>query len=192
MSQTNSIPLDKDRLKEMLDSFNPPKTQVELANYLEITPRSLNRYLNQGRINKDNLIKIGKFLDCNPSYLSGNIDVASRYSSYEQWHYTINDCISGLLIKRGFSPRDFSGFDFSRLFLEMSVVIERYATQNNIKHVDESENRISADNAVPQSYNLVKLPNEEPNEAVRSLERAKKKIDKKKEARNGINKRKGW
>ncbi len=150
MTQINKVPLNKDNVNAALGRFKPPKTQRELSEYLEIDLRSLSRHLNQGRTTKDNLIKMAKFLDCHPDYLSGKSDNDGlRFSDFDGWNYTVHDCVSGLLTLRGFSPRDFSTDDIARISMELFIAIEKYAIQHDIKHSDESEPISDADIAHP-------------------------------------------
>ena len=144
----------KERVKSALTELASPKTQVELAAYLDVHPRSMNRYLNQGHIEHDKLISIAKFLDCTPSYLTGESDNKGHFSDYDFSSYNVHDCVCGLLTLRGYSPRDFSSNDISRLFLEFSVIIERYTTQNGIQPASNDSPSISDKDVDHHHYKL--------------------------------------
>lgn len=147
-------PIIRERVKESLRDLASRKTQVELAEYLDVHPRSMNRYLNQGYIEQDKLISIARFLDCSPNYLKGKSDTKGHFSDYEFSNYNVHDCVCGLLTLRGYSPRDFSSNDIASLFLEFSVAIERYTTLKNIQPASNDSANIADTDIDHHHYKL--------------------------------------
>lgn len=123
-----------ERVKALLDASKPRRTQVELAKYLDVDPGTMNRYLRNGMTCKDQLVKIGKYLNVNPLYLSGELNMPLDYSSYVDPDKSSYDCICDLLLSRGYSPLDFSKEDITSLSIGLVCTIETYAAGKNIKH----------------------------------------------------------
>ena len=123
-------PILKDRVKNSLKDLASPKTQIDLAEYLGIAPRSVNRYLQKGRCERKYLLKNAKFLDCSPEYLTGEKNAKGYFSSPD---HNINECIRDLLILRGYHPSVFTDEDMNSLYLELSTTIARFIGSNAYK-----------------------------------------------------------
>lgn len=132
----NDKPLLKDRVKELIEKRNT--TQVKLAEYLEITPRSLNRILHDGWISFDSLIKVSSFLDCNPYYLIDETVGYTPFAAYEEYKYDYDDCLKGLLHKHTYKLSDFSESEFQELMHLIDQIIDIYAALHLKKPYDKA------------------------------------------------------
>ncbi len=132
MRRKSDTVLVAERVKALLSAFRPRRTQVELAKYLDVDPCTVNRYLRIGVTCKDQLVKIGKYLNVNPLYLSGELNMPLDYSSYVDPDISLHDCICNLLLLRGFSPKDFSDKDITNLSIGLACTIETYAAGKKI------------------------------------------------------------
>lgn len=121
----NDLPLLSERVKDLIKERNT--TQVKLADYLGITARSFNRILQYKQINHDSLIKVSKFLDCNPYYLTDKTVGYTPFAAYERYDYNYDDCLKGLLHMQNYKPSDFTEAEFKELMHIVGRQIDKYS-----------------------------------------------------------------
>lgn len=125
----NDQPLITERLKELLKERGI--TQQNLAAAIERDKDYLNLCMRKRKANMQMLEKIGKYLDCNPLYLSDESVPYQVYGAYNSWNYDFDDCVRGLLYMMQYSPSDFTKEDISELKSIIGRVIDRYAITRN-------------------------------------------------------------
>jgi len=132
--ELNKIHISHKRVKELLKQKK--KTQLDLASDLSFDKDYLNSCLRKELVNKDLLIKIAKYLDCNPLYLHNDNAPMQEYAVFEQWQYDEMQCLEGLIYRALYKPSDFDLKEKNELFSIINKCIEEYAEKKNKTQYD--------------------------------------------------------
>lgn len=135
MSRTNNgLPIIKDRVKELLKKRK--KTQLDLAKAINYDKDHLNKSLRTHSINREFLIKIAEYLNCDPRYLIDEDFPLLEYANFEAWQFNHIECIKGLIYRAQFNARDYDLKEYVELEDILILDIIEYSEKKNKKYFD--------------------------------------------------------
>ena len=132
--ELNNIRIIHSRVKELLKKKG--LTQLQLASHLSQDKDYLNSCFRKGLINKNLLVRIAEYLDCNPTYLNREDAPLLEYATYEYWQYDEMKCLDGLIYRAMYKPDEFDLREKNDLFEIIDKSIRDYAEKKNKTQYD--------------------------------------------------------
>ena len=130
----NNICIIHKRVKELLKIRGI--TQLQLAEALNQDKDYLNSCFRKGLVNRNLLVRIAEYLDCNPIYLNKEDAPLLEYATYECGQYDEMECLNGLIYHANYKPSDFDLSEKTELFSIIDKCIRDLADKKNKQRYD--------------------------------------------------------